>query len=116
MITLGRPGSVAPATDNPGGSSLARYQTDGARSPRCGSLARIGRPDFVRDPPITHELLPRVSPPKPRSSSSANLSSSAAQGPGLGREGPRDSGLGGGGLLQADTRNPKTEIVVHSSS
>ena len=74
MMTNGMPGSVAPATDSPGASTEARYQTAGARSFRCGSLASIGWPVALRAPETTNELLPMPSPPsRPSGSRSANV-------------------------------------------
>src|SRR5690606_6993459 len=46
----GTPGAVAPTRVRPGASMRARYQTPGASSDRCGSLARIGAPVSVRLP------------------------------------------------------------------
>src|SRR6266508_2254709 len=91
MMTFGIPGRVAPATERPGASRRARYQTEGVRRPRCGSLARIGRPDFVREPARTQELLPTVSAPNPSSSRSSKRFLRAIHEAGDGR---REAGSG----------------------
>src|ERR1019366_9182943 len=58
MITKGIPGMVTPVDSK---SSPARtwaaYQIGGMPGTRCGSLQRIGRPDAVRSPETTQELL-----------------------------------------------------------
>src|SRR5690348_8620042 len=79
MMTPGRPGSVAPATEYPGARRRATYHTDGARSARCGSLARIGIPVVVREPASTHELLPRPGSSGSRAPARAKERSSLAK-------------------------------------
>ena len=65
------PGKVAPLTDPSGVTTRAKYHRIGALRSRCGSLARIGRPLNVRDPPTTHLFdAPLPTPVKVPSSSS----------------------------------------------
>jgi hypothetical protein len=55
----------------------ARYQREGARSSRCGSFARIGFPERVRLPAITHEFDALVTDAAARrSAASAGISGS----------------------------------------
>ena len=76
MITNGMPGMVTPVDSK---SSPARtwaaYQIEGIPGTRCGSLQRIGRPDAVRSPETTQELL---IPPAVGSSEPPHGTSSAA--------------------------------------
>ncbi len=102
MMTPGTPGSVAPDTERPGASRRARYQTEGVRSPRCGSFARRGLPDFVRDPPTTQELLPISSPLNPRAASRPKDPSSEDHGP---RDEVPETGVGGR-VAGADRSHP----------
>ena len=53
-IVSGTPGTVAPVEAKFGVTIRARYQIPGAENSRWGSFARIGIPDFVRVPEITH--------------------------------------------------------------
>src|SRR5580704_13311786 len=67
----GAPGKVAPLTDPSGVTTRAKYHRIGALRSRCGSLARIGFPVSVRDPPTTHSFdAPLPIPVKVPSSSS----------------------------------------------
>ena len=52
----GAPGAVAPTSWKSGVSIRTRYQTPGAFSERCGSLARIGLPLAVWPPLIAQAL------------------------------------------------------------
>ncbi len=59
----GTPGMVTPITSRPEATRCISYQTDGNSICRCGSFARIGRPDFVLPPASTQLLLlPRRAP------------------------------------------------------
>src|ERR1700686_1433401 len=58
MITNGIPGMVTPVdTKSSPAGTWAAYQMEGIPGTRCGSLQRIGRPDAVRSPETTQELL-----------------------------------------------------------
>src|ERR1022692_1386619 len=58
MITNGIPGMVTPVDSKAAPAwTCAAYQIDGMPGTRCGSLQRIGRPDAVRSPETTQELL-----------------------------------------------------------
>ena len=48
--TAGVPAMVAPATDQSGVATWARYQIGGAVAGRCGSFANSGLPEAVRFP------------------------------------------------------------------
>jgi hypothetical protein len=58
-MTYGAPGRLSPWMSNPPPRRSIGCHTDGASRPRCGSLARIGRPFAVCRPPMTHEFEPR---------------------------------------------------------
>ena len=112
MTTPGTPGSVAPVARRPGASIDARYQTDGVRRPRCGSLARIGLPLAVREPPSTQELLPRSSPAaeSERRRASRRRRRAEPRGPGDGRaraaEGSSPRGSGHSPAGESSARSP----------
>ena len=79
MITSGIPGRVTPVDSKSSPArTCAAYQTDGTLGARCGSLQRSGRPEAVRLPLTTHELLP---PPAPgiHRDVSWNMAASAAR-------------------------------------
>src|SRR5207237_9872673 len=59
--TAGVPGSVAPMTSKSPADRWARYQIEGSLVPRCGSLARSGRPLEVSVPSITQLFDPSAS-------------------------------------------------------
>src|SRR5712692_9013419 len=65
--TAGVPGSVPPITSKSPADMWARYQVDGSRVPRCGSLARSGLPEAVIVPSTTQLFEPNasaVAPPR----------------------------------------------------
>src|SRR5438067_7274995 len=66
--TAGPPGSVAPTTSTSPAERCARYQIDGRRVPRCGSLASSGLPVAVSAPSTTQLFEPSASvvPPSSR--------------------------------------------------
>src|SRR5262245_65667256 len=68
--TAGAPGSVAPMTSKSGADRCARYQVEGTRVPRCGSLASSGFPEAVSVPSTTQLFEPSASvlPPRRRKS------------------------------------------------
>src|SRR4249920_2706858 len=59
--TAGVPGNVPPITSKSPAETCARYQVDGRRVPRCGSLASSGLPLAVRVPSTTQLLEPSPS-------------------------------------------------------
>src|SRR5262245_47606751 len=59
--TAGAPGSVAPMISKSPPTRCARYQVDGSRVPRCGSLARSGFPVVVIVPSTTQLFEPMPS-------------------------------------------------------
>src|SRR5205807_6986770 len=70
MATAGTPGSVAPITSKSPADMCARYHVDGARVPRCGSLASSGLPLAVSVPSTTQLFEPSASdaaPPRSKS-------------------------------------------------
>src|SRR5207302_7629811 len=58
MITKGMPAMVTPeVSKSEPARTWAAYQTEGRDGVRCGSLQSIGRPETVREPDTTQELL-----------------------------------------------------------
>src|SRR5712692_2212359 len=59
--TAGAPGSVAPIVSKSPPETCARYQVDGSRALKCGSLASIGLPLAVSVPSTTQLFEPSAS-------------------------------------------------------
>ena len=58
-MMYGEPAMLSPWASKPPPSSSIGENSAGLSTPRCGSLARIGRPFAVCRPPMTHEFDPR---------------------------------------------------------
>ncbi len=63
----GLPTNDAPASSHSGVRKWARYHGGGTAGARCGSFARIGTPDAVRDPAMAHAFDPPAAPTMSRS-------------------------------------------------
>ena len=117
ITTPGEPGSVAPTTFSRPPSRWARYQVDGSRAPRCGSLASIGLPVEVRAPDTTQLLLAAgVETPKGDDTTlAASLATVAASCDALLRDGLRRGFRQGAGGVTADGSSPSGTINGQSS-
>src|SRR5512143_496575 len=108
----GRPGSVMPTTSSPPPWSPARYHSDGACKARCMSLARMGLPDFVREPLITHAF--DACAIATRDSNWVALEGSSGLGTGSGAEGLAGGGVTGAGCGGAALSEVSAVTGAHS--